>query len=94
VRLLHEAAFRPTVRIEVVPAAIGAHDGLTGAFILADLPSQPNAAAYCESIRQGHIVSGHEQVADLMMCWDTLRSEALSRSDSLALLEEAAKSWT
>ena len=94
VRLLHEAAYRPTVRVEILPAAIGAHDGLTGAFILADLPGQPGAAAYCESVRQGQIVSGHEQVTDLMTCWDTLRSEALSRSDSLALMEEAAKSWT
>lgn len=94
VRVLHEAAYRPSVRVEIIPAAIGAHDGLTGAFILADLPGQPGAAAYCESIRKGHIVSGYEQVTDLTTCWDTLRSEALSRSDSLALMEEVAKSWT
>lgn len=94
VRLLHEAAYRPTIRIEIIPAAIGAHDGLAGAFIIADLPGQPGAAAYREGARQGQVVTGREQVTDLMTCWDTLRSEAISRSDSLALLEEAAKSWT
>lgn len=94
VRLLHEAAHRPTIRIEIIPAAIGAHDGLAGAFIIADLPAQASAAAYREGARQGQVVTGHDEITDLMTCWDTLRSEALARSDSLALLEEAAKSWT
>jgi hypothetical protein len=94
VRLLHEATSRPSVRIEVVPATIGAHDGLSGAFTIADLPGQPGAAAYREGARQGQVVTGHDEVRDLMTCWDTLRSEALSRSESLVLLEEVAKSWT
>jgi transcriptional regulator with XRE-family HTH domain len=94
VRLLHEAAHRPTVRIEVVPASIGAHDGLSGAFTIADLPGQPGAAAYLEGARKGQVVTGREEVTDLMTCWDTLRSDALSRSESLTLLEEVAKSWT
>lgn len=94
VRLLHEAVRRPTVRIEIIPASIGAHDGLTGAFIIADLPGQPGAAGYLEGVRKGQVVTGREQITDLTTCWDTLRSEALSRTDSLALLEEVAKSWT
>ena len=94
VSLLHEAAFRPTVRIQIIPATIGAHDGLTGAFIITDLPGQPGAAAYLEGARKGQVITGREEVTDLMTCWDTLRSDALSRSESLALLEEAAKSWT
>ena len=94
VRLLLEAAHRPTVRIEIIPASIGAHDGLTGAFTIADLPGQPGAAAYREGARQGQVVTGRDEVTDLTTCWDTLKSEALSRSDSLTLLEEVAKSWT
>jgi transcriptional regulator with XRE-family HTH domain len=93
VRLLHEAAYRSTIRIEVIPAAIGAHDGLAGAFIVADLPGQSGAAAYREGTRNGQVVTGREKVSELITCWDTLKSEAHSRSDSLALLEEAAKSW-
>jgi len=93
-RLLSEAVCRPTIRIEIIPASIGAHDGLTGAFTIADLAGQPGAAAYREGARQGQVVTGREEVTDLMTCWDTLRSEALSRSDSLTLLEEVAKSWT
>ena len=94
VRLLLELVSRPTVRIEIIPVSIGAHDGLAGAFTIADLPGQTGAAAYREGARQGQVVTGREEVADLMTCWDTLRSEALSRSDSLTLLEEVAKSWT
>jgi hypothetical protein len=94
VRLLHEAARRPRVRIEVIPATTGAHDGLSGAFIIADLPGQPEAAAYREGARNGQVLTGREEVADLMTNWDTLRSETLPRSGSLALLEEVAKSWT
>lgn len=94
VRLLSEAASRPTVRIEVVPMSIGAHDGLSGAFTIADLPGQPGAAAYREGARKGQVVTVREEVTDLMTCWDTLRSEALSRTESLRLLEEVAESWT
>jgi transcriptional regulator with XRE-family HTH domain len=90
---LIEAARRPAIRIEVIQAGIGAHDGLAGAFILAELPGAP-VAAYREGARNGQVVRDPEQVAELTVCWDTLRSEALSRSDSLALLEEAAKTWT
>jgi len=93
VHRLIEAAQRPTVRIEIVQAATGAHDGLEGPFIIADLPNAPSAA-YREGARRGQVVRDPKQVAELMVCWDTLRSEALSRSDSLALLEEAAKTWT
>jgi len=90
---LIEAAQRPAVRIEIIGAGIGAHDGLTGAFIIADLPAAPGAA-YREGARKGQVVRDPQQVAELLVCWDTLRSEALSRGDSLALLEEAAKTWT
>jgi transcriptional regulator with XRE-family HTH domain len=92
IRLI-DAARRPAIRIEIIQAGIGAHDGLTGAFILAELPGAP-VAAYREGARKGQVVRDPEQVAELTVCWDTLRSEALSRSDSLALLEEAAKTWT
>jgi transcriptional regulator with XRE-family HTH domain len=91
-RLL-EAAQQPTIRIEVIHAGIGAHDGLGGAFIIAELPNAPSAA-YREGARKAQVVRDPEQVAEFMVCWDTLRSEALSRNDSLALLEEAAKAWT
>jgi transcriptional regulator with XRE-family HTH domain len=90
---LIEAAQRPAIRIEIIHAGIGAHDGLAGAFIIAELPGAPGAA-YREGARKGQVVRDPKQVAELTVCWDTLRSEALSRNDSLALLEEAAKTWT
>jgi transcriptional regulator with XRE-family HTH domain len=90
---LIEAARRPSVRLQVIPASIGAHTGLTGHFVIADLPGAPGAA-YLEGARQGQVVRDQKQVAELVLAWDTLRSEALSRGDSLSLLEEAAKTWT
>ncbi len=90
---LIEAARRPSVRLQVIPATVGAHTGLTGAFIIADLPGAASAA-YREGARQGQVVRDQKQVAELVVAWDTLKSEALSRSESLALLEEAAKTWT
>ena len=47
-----------------------------------------------DSVLGFKVVTGRDEVTDLTTCWDTLKSEALSRSDSLTLLEEVAKSWT
>ena len=48
-------------------------------------------------LRAGDLPHPFEQpkdVASLDLTWDTLRGDALPRAASLALLEEAAKSWT
>jgi transcriptional regulator with XRE-family HTH domain len=88
-----EATRRPSVRLHVIPVSVGAYTGLAGHFVIADLPNAPSAA-YREGAREGLVIREPKQVAELVLAWDTLRSEALSRGDSLALLEEAAKAWT
>ena len=90
---LIEAAQRPKVVIQVIPASVGAHDGLTGHFVIAEFEAA-ESAAYKEAARAGQVVRDPRHVSELAVCWDTLRSEALSRGDSFALLEEAAKAWT
>jgi transcriptional regulator with XRE-family HTH domain len=90
---LADAARQPHVAVEVIPASACAHIGLTGAFIIADFEDAPGVA-YVESALRGFPVEDPKDVAALDVIWDTLRGEALPRPASLALLEEAAKSWS
>jgi len=90
---LAEAARRPTVVIEVIPASVGAHEGLAGAFAVADFEGAPSVG-YQEGSPGGHPVEEPKEVGALGLTWDTLRVDTLPRAASLELLEEAAKSWS
>ena len=90
---LVDAARQPTTAIEVIPATTGAHEGLTGAFIIADFEAAPTIG-YREAAGRGFPVEEHDDLASLELAWATLRGETLPRRASLAILEEAAKSWT
>jgi transcriptional regulator with XRE-family HTH domain len=88
------AARRPSVVIQVIPAAVGVHDGFPGAgFVIADFADAPRVA-YQDTAVRGQIIEDTDDIAVLMSTWDRLRAETLSRSASLELIEEAAKSWT
>jgi transcriptional regulator with XRE-family HTH domain len=93
VKRLAEMARRPRVVIEVIPASVGAHDGLAAAFHLADFDGTPTIG-YQEGPAGGLTIEEPRGVALLELVWDTLRGDAISRAASLALLEEAAASWT
>jgi hypothetical protein len=93
VNRLIEAARRPSVVVEVIPASTGAHEGLAGAFIVADFADAPSAG-YLQTAVRGQPFDSQKDVAALDLTWATLRGEALPRKASLARLEEAAKSWT
>jgi transcriptional regulator with XRE-family HTH domain len=94
VNRLIEAAVRPNVVFELIPADAGAHEGLYGGgFAIADFNDAPSIA-YQESAVQGQIVQDAEHVATLVAKWTTLGTEALPRKASITRLEEAAKSWT
>jgi transcriptional regulator with XRE-family HTH domain len=89
---LVEMATRPRVAIEVVPAGVGAHDGTTGAFGIADFDGAPGVG-YQEGPAGGLMIDEPRSVALLELIWDTIRGDTLPRAASLALLEETAKSW-
>jgi transcriptional regulator with XRE-family HTH domain len=92
VRLI-EASRHPCVSVQIIPADVGAHRGLwAGGFAIADFEDVP-AVGYQETACQGQYVDRREDVETIIDCWDTLVREALPWSASLALLEEAAKSW-
>ncbi len=93
VNRLVEAARQPHIVIEVIPASVGAHEGLAGGFGIADFEDAPSVG-YQEGAVRGQPVEEPKDVTSLDLTWDTLRGDALPRAASLAVLEEAAKSWT
>jgi len=91
---LMAAARRPNVVVQVIPASVGAHEGLRGgAFILAESGDAPSVA-YQDTAARGQVIEDADDIMDLTILWDTLRSEALPRAASLELMEEVAKTWT
>jgi transcriptional regulator with XRE-family HTH domain len=90
---LADAARQPTIVVEVVPQSVGAYLGLLGAFAIAEFEGVPSVG-YQDGAVCGHPVEEPEDVEALGLIWDTLRTETLPRAASLALLEEAAKSWS
>ena len=64
-----------------------------GGFALADC-DDGTVVGYQETASAGQFVDHSEDIAALVECWDTLVREALPWAALLAVLEEAAKSWT
>ena len=91
---LADLAQRPKVTIQVVPAEVGAHVGLLGAFAIATF-DHATAIVYLESPDQGQTTDKHATVAAISLTFDTLRAEALPRGASRDLiLKVAEQRWT
>jgi transcriptional regulator with XRE-family HTH domain len=91
---LAEMAQRPNVVLQVIPAGVAVHDGLRGGgFTVADR-GDGSQAAYQDASLRGEIIDNHPDAAALAIIWDRIKAEALSRTASLELIEEVAKSWT
>jgi transcriptional regulator with XRE-family HTH domain len=92
---LVEAARQPHIVIRIVPASVGVHEGLYGGgFAIADLDGGAGIGQQEGAVHGGQPIREAEDLESLNLVWDTLRDKALPRSASLALLEEAAKSWS
>jgi hypothetical protein len=90
---LVEMAQRTSVLIEVIPLDVGAHEGVNGAFVIADFADAPSIV-YLETALTGLVVERPEDVAAVTLSYETLRAEALSRSGSLDKLKEVRQTWT
>jgi transcriptional regulator with XRE-family HTH domain len=90
---LAEMAERPSVVIQVIPGGVGAHEGLLGAFVIADFAASPSIV-YLETALTGLVVERPEDVSAVTLRYETLKAEALPRAASLELLREVAKTWT
>lgn len=90
---LQEMARRPSIVIQVIPLSTGAHQGLNGgAFVIADLPGKP-LIAYQDTASSGQIIEDADDIEALSLLWDSLNSEALPRTASLALMREVESTW-
>lgn len=93
IRHLIGIAQRSRVSMQVIPSAV-AHLGLcAGGFALAEC-DDGTVVGYQDTASTGQFVDHTNDLAALAECWDTLVREALPWAASLAVLEEAAKSWT
>jgi transcriptional regulator with XRE-family HTH domain len=91
---LAEMSRRPNITVEVVPYGAGAHSGLLGAFALAQFENAP-AIVYLETAAGGQIAEAPGTVAQVMLTFDTLRSESLPRGISRDLIMKVAEEkWT
>jgi DNA-binding XRE family transcriptional regulator len=75
----------PNVTIQVVPNT--EHAGLLGGFAVAE------RAAYVETAVAGQVFEDGEIIAGLLTRFDTLRNEALRKSESLGLIERMCEEW-
>src|SRR5580700_6495118 len=90
---LAEVARQPNIVLQAIPLAAGAHQGMSGNFVIADFAEGP-PAVYQDTAVRGQITEDPDDIAKLTVMWETLKAEALSRSASQELIEEAGKSWT
>jgi transcriptional regulator with XRE-family HTH domain len=95
-QLLHlaEMSCRSNITVQVVPAGIGAHAGLNGAFIVAGFESAPSIL-YAETAVEGQTIEKPALVSRAALAFDRLRSEALPRGVSRDLIGKVAEErWT
>jgi transcriptional regulator with XRE-family HTH domain len=85
---------RSKITIQVIPAEVGAHVGLLGAFAIARVDSAPGTV-YMESPDQGWTTETPSVFAKLSETFDTLRAEAFPRGASRDLIRRVAEErWT
>ncbi|WFE61674.1 helix-turn-helix transcriptional regulator [Micromonospora sp. WMMD712] len=77
-------AQRPMVMVYVLPLSAGLHPGRAGPFVIATTPDGDDVG-YLDDQAAGHITN---DVAPLWAVWDTVRSLALPRDQSIDFLGE------
>jgi transcriptional regulator with XRE-family HTH domain len=91
---LADTSCRPSITVQVVPAEVGAHTGLLGAFIVAGFDSQPSIV-YVETAVEGQTIEKSALVSKAGLAFDRLRAEALPRGASRDLIGKVAEErWT
>ena len=95
-QLLHlvDKSCRPSITVQVVPAEIGSHAGLLGAFIVAGFDTAPSIL-YAETAVEGQTIEKPALVSKAALAFDRLRAEALPRGASRDLIGKVAEErWT
>ncbi|MDG4766827.1 helix-turn-helix transcriptional regulator [Solwaraspora sp. WMMD406] len=82
---LQKVAELPNVRLHILPTEVGAHVGLLGGFIIAELPDV-DPAVYLENVARGQVADDEETIVLLNRKWDCLLGDAASVSASLRII--------
>jgi transcriptional regulator with XRE-family HTH domain len=92
--LRHIAALarRGRVMMQVLPLSAGAHAAMQGAMKLMEFEDAP-PLVYYEGVRTGRMEDDPATVAQLRFTFDLLVASALSRENSLALIETLAQDY-
>jgi transcriptional regulator with XRE-family HTH domain len=80
-QLGHLADVAARVIVRIIPASTGVHDGLQGAFTVADF-ADGSAAAYLESGLRGQVIQDSGDVSELTATWDRVAAETLPRQQA------------
>jgi hypothetical protein len=92
---LIELSHRPNVTLHVLPSGTGAHPGLLGGMTIANFAGHERpGVAYMETPLAGWLVEEPEDVAEVILFYDTLRGEALSQKASAEFLAKVVEEWT
>ena len=92
---LIDMSARPNIAVHVVPADVGAHTGLLGAFIVADLDGESGRVVYLETPDQGLISDAPSLATKILGMFERVRSEALPKGASHELIRRVVNErWT
>ena len=92
---LIDMSTRPNIAVHIVPASVGAHAGLLGAFILADLESESGKVVYLETPDQGLVSDAANLASKILGVFERVRSEALPNGASRELIRRVvSERWT
>ncbi|MFE2377911.1 Scr1 family TA system antitoxin-like transcriptional regulator [Streptomyces sp. NPDC059398] len=80
------------LRLHVMPFSIGAHALMDGLLYLMEFADAP-PIAYSEGVKTGHLIDDPALVGKCQKVYDLALSDALSRTDSLALVRAVAKEY-
>jgi transcriptional regulator with XRE-family HTH domain len=88
---LVEAAERPTITIQVLPFAAGAHRSLAGSFVILEFPNaSDHPLVYSEGMTGGVFRSKAEELRAYLMSFESLRAASLGPEESVELISSVA----
>lgn len=85
---LVDASVHPNISVHVVPAGVGAHTGLLGAFSIADVEEGIPRVVYLETPDQGLTSGTPSVISKIVGIFERVRSEALPRGATRDLIRE------
>jgi hypothetical protein len=81
-----EFSYLPNAWVRVVPRRIGAHMGLDGSFTI--ISTRSETVTYLEAFGGGRLAQETAEVEEFALRYDRIGTDAMSRADSRALIEQ------